>query len=174
VFTLMFVETAGVAEPVAEAQGNAGAPRQSAMVGVVATRLAEALGQGDVIYVAADEQRAEMVATALAIAAPDAEVLHCPSSDALPGDTAPASPANVGRRVAALHRARAASLAGERRTALVTTAEGAARLYPPVEAFDASLPRRPCISLSLCNGFGNASGFDKHQGEHSRRRQGSR
>ena len=137
----MFVEPAGVAEPIVEAQAIATPRREPATVGVVATRLAEALAQGDVIYVAADEQRAEMVATALAVAAPDAEVLHCPSSDALPGDTSPASPANVGRRVAALHRARAASLAGERRTALVTTAEGAARLYPPVEAFDASLPR---------------------------------
>ncbi len=137
----MFVEPVGATELVVEAQGVAGAPRQMAAIGVVAARLAEALAQGDVVYVATDEQRAEMVATALTAAAPDAEVLHCPSSDALPGDTAPASPANVGRRVAALHRARAASLSRERRIALVTTAEGAARLYPPVTAFDAALPR---------------------------------
>ncbi|WP_174280611.1 DEAD/DEAH box helicase, partial [Sphingomonas bacterium] len=51
----------------------------------------------------------------------------------------PPSPANAGRRVAALHAAFAATRAGER-VALVTTAEAAARLVAPREAFDIAPP----------------------------------
>ena len=109
-------------------------------IGVAATALADALVTGHVIFVASDEQRAEAVAAALQRAAPDAEVIHCPSSDALPGDAAPASPANVGRRVAALRRARQASLDGARRIALVTTAEAAASAVSPPTRFDAAPP----------------------------------
>ncbi|UAJ09744.1 DEAD/DEAH box helicase [Glacieibacterium megasporae] len=109
-----------------------------ASIGLVATRLAEVLAKGNVIYVATDEQRAAAVANALAQAAPEALILHVPSSDALPGDDAPASPANIGRRVAALYKARAAH--SEQRVALIASAEAATRLYPPVAAFDAALP----------------------------------
>ncbi|WP_404339787.1 helicase-related protein [Sphingomonas sp. MMS12-HWE2-04] len=109
-------------------------------IGVVATALAEMLESGDVIFVASDEQRAEAVAAALQCAAPDAEVIHCPSSDALPGDSAPASPANVGRRVAALRRARQAALDGTRSIGFVTTAEAAAHPVSPPASFDAAPP----------------------------------
>jgi transcription-repair coupling factor (superfamily II helicase) len=108
-------------------------------IGVVAAKLAMALQAEDVLFVASDEQRAEAIANALHRAAPDELVLHCPSSDALPGDTAPASPANVGRRVAALRRARQTA-GGDRHVALVTTAEAAACAYPAPSAFDAAPP----------------------------------
>jgi transcription-repair coupling factor (superfamily II helicase) len=112
-----------------------------AAIGIVATRLAEALDAGDVLYIASDEQRAEAVAAALRAAAPAAQVIHCPSSDALPGDAAPASPANVGRRVAALRCARLAGLAADRGpVAFVTTAEAAARGYAPPHAFEPAPP----------------------------------
>ncbi len=104
--------------------------------GPVVACLAEALADTDVIHVAADSQRATMVAEALAVAAPEATVVLFPESDALPGDSAPASAANTGRRVAALH-----ALAQRRgRVALVTTAEAAARRYPPPAAFDRAPP----------------------------------
>uniref|UniRef100_UPI0035CA5334 helicase-related protein n=1 Tax=uncultured Sphingomonas sp. TaxID=158754 RepID=UPI0035CA5334 len=108
-------------------------------IGIVAARLAEALVRGDVLYIATDEQRAEAVACALRCAAPDAVVIHSPSSDALPGDTAPASPNNVGRRVAALRSVRIA-LGTDKRTAFVTTAEAAASAYPLPAAFDHAPP----------------------------------
>lgn len=114
--------------------------RLAVPIGVAATALAEALAAGNVMFVASDEQRAEAVAAALRCAAPDAEVIHCPSSDALPGDPAPASPANVGRRVAALRRARQADLDGTRRIALVTTAEAVATAVSPPMRFDAAPP----------------------------------
>ncbi len=114
---------------------------RAAPIGVVATRLATALEQGDVLFIAADEQRAEAVAAALRCAAPDAQILHSPSSDALPGDTGAASPSNVGRRVAALRAARLAQGAKDRPAlALITTAEAAASAYPPPSEFDRAPP----------------------------------
>lgn len=115
--------------------------RERRPIGIVAVRLAEALAGGDLLFIASDEQRAEAVAMALRAGASDADIIHCPSSDALPGDAAPASPANVGRRVAALRRARLANQAGNRPPmAFVTTAEAAARRYAAPEAFDAAPP----------------------------------
>ncbi len=112
-----------------------------ASVGLIAVTLAEALIDRDVMLVASDEQRAEAVAAALQCAAPDVLVIHCPSSDALPGEAAPASPANVGRRVAALRLLRQTqAIAGRQKIALVTTAEAAARVYPPPSSFDAAPP----------------------------------
>jgi len=112
-----------------------------ASVGQVVVTIAEALAAQDVMFVASDEQRAEAVAQALRCATSEAVVIHCPSSDALPGDAAPASPANVGRRVAALRRLREAQASNERsRIALITTAEAAACAFPPPAAFDAAPP----------------------------------
>ena len=104
---------------------------------LVAAALVEA--GGDALFVAVDEQRAAAIAAVAAGFAPAATVVHLPSSDALPGDAAPASPGNVGRRVAALRRVRAAAAAGER-VLLVTTAEATAVRYPPPDAFDAAPP----------------------------------
>lgn len=117
------------------------ADQRAAHVGVVATRLAEALQSGDVVYIALDEQRAEAVAAALQAAAPEAQVAHSPSSDALPGETGAASPSNVGRRVAAF---RAARMAQQRKDgpplAFITTAEAAATGYPAPAVFDQAPP----------------------------------
>ena len=110
-------------------------------IGLAATRLAAALHTGDLLFVASDEQRAEAVAAALAAAAPEAVVIHCPSSDALPGDRTPASPGNVGKRLAALRRVRLFQGQEDRAPlALITTAEAAARLYPVPASLDAAPP----------------------------------
>ena len=112
-----------------------------ASVGVVASRLAEALERNDVLYIALDGQRAEAVAAALQAAAPHAQVVHSPSSDALPGETGTASPSNVGRRVAALRAARVAQQRPSRPAlAFVTTAEAGAIAYPAPNAFDQAPP----------------------------------
>ncbi|WP_010185866.1 helicase-related protein [Sphingomonas sp. PAMC 26605] len=119
--------------------GTTHATKRDAAVGIVATKLAEAAVGHDILYIATDEQRAEAVAAALACAAPEMVVVHSPSSDALPGDTAPASPTNVGRRIAALRRLRLA-LADQQRVAFITTAEAAAAAYPRPAAFDDAPP----------------------------------
>jgi transcription-repair coupling factor (superfamily II helicase) len=118
--------------------GHSGAPLQ---IGEVAASLLSALEHGDVVFIGADETRAAETARVLKAAAPKAEVLHCPASDALPGDSAPPSPANVGQRAAALRRL--AALAGETgraRIALVASGEAAARLYPAPDRFAAVPP----------------------------------
>ena len=112
-------------------------PTTLPLAGLVVARLADRLATENVIYVASDEQRAAVVAAALAAGVPAATVLHLPSSDALPGDATPASAANTGRRLAALH---ALHERGTARIALVTTAEATARLYPPPAAFAGMLP----------------------------------
>lgn len=109
--------------------------------GALAATLADAIASQDLLFIAADEQRAERIAAALAALAPDAAVVHLPSSDAIPGDDAPPSAANVGRRVGALRRLRL--LAGDAkrpRLACITTAEATVPLLPRVESFDAAPP----------------------------------
>ena len=115
------------------------AEQDRAPVGAMAARAAELLAARDVLLILVDEQRAEAVAAALAAAAPAVRVLHLPSSDALPGDASPASAANTGRRVAALHGVFLARAAGAR-VALVTTAEAAARMQAPPQAYDIQPP----------------------------------
>ncbi len=110
-------------------------------VAPVAAALVKRLADGSIIYVAADDQRATEIAAIAAAFAPAAVVVHLPSSDALPGDEAPASPANVGRRVAALRRVRAGVEDGTRPILLVTTAEATAVRYPAPAMFDAAPPR---------------------------------
>jgi transcription-repair coupling factor (superfamily II helicase) len=91
--------------------------------------------------VAKDGPAAVAIAVALAGGAPDATIALCPGSDAMPGDSAPPSPSNVGQRTSALRRVRAALTSEDRtRVALVTTGEATARLYPPPEQFDATPP----------------------------------
>ena len=112
---------------------------ERAPTGAMAARAAELLETGDVLLILSDEQRAQAVAAALVAAAPDARVVHLPSSDALPGDASPASPGNTGQRVAAL-RAVFCARKAEARVALVTTAEAAASLHPPPSAYDVAPP----------------------------------
>ncbi|ODP39498.1 DEAD/DEAH box helicase [Sphingomonas turrisvirgatae] len=111
-------------------------------MGETAAILSEWLDREDVVYAAADEQRGMAVAGALAAMAPGSEILFCPGSDALPGDAAPASPANVGRRVAALRRLRLLQADDARpRVALVTTGEALAHAYASPTAYEAAPPQ---------------------------------
>ena len=106
-----------------------------------AAALAPLLADGDLIAIARDEVTAGGVADALAVLCPDSTVLFCPGSDALPGDVAPASPANVGQRVAALYKLHRLLAREERpRIALISTGEAAARAYPASDAFSAEPP----------------------------------
>ena len=110
--------------------------------GEIAAALADHLAAGDLLYAAADEPRAIAVSRALAAMAPDAAVVFCPGSDALPGDEAPASPANVGRRVAALRHVRLLLGEAERpHIALVTTGEALGRAYADPAAYEAAPPQ---------------------------------
>ncbi len=113
-------------------------------VAELAAGAAERLERADIILAATDETRAMAVTRILTAIAPDATILFCPGSDALPGDDAPASPANVGQRVSALHALRAASAAKKRgRIALVTSGEALARALPSPATFDAE---PPCVA----------------------------
>ena len=107
-----------------------------------AAGLAGLLRKSDVLAAEADEVRAAALARALAAMMPAATVVVCPGTDALPGDEAPASPANVGQRVSALRTVRC-TLAKRRRPriALITTGEALARACPTPAAFDAEPPR---------------------------------
>ena len=107
-----------------------------------AAQLVRVLETDDVIYLADDDQQGQALTAALRGLLPDAPIFFLPSSDALPGDVAPASPANIGMRVAALHALRTATLNADRaKLACVMSGEAAARLYPPPEAFDVAPPR---------------------------------
>ncbi|WP_419827040.1 helicase-related protein [Sphingomonas sp.] len=103
--------------------------------------IAEMLGEGDMLFAAADEARGAAIARAIAAADQRTTVLFVPGSDALPGDDAPASPANAGQRAAALRRLRVLASAADRpRIACVTTGEALARRTPPPAAFDTAPP----------------------------------
>ncbi len=107
-------------------------------VAPLAAMLVAQAAEGDVLFASIDEQRATAVAAIAAALAPDLTVIHLPSSDALPGDEAPASPGNIGRRVAAMRRLRAA--VGTTTVLLVTTAEATAVAYAEPAAFDTAPP----------------------------------
>ena len=114
-----------------------------------AAQLTDLLTRDDVIYLADDDQQAQALASALRSMLPLAPIFFVPSSDALPGDRAPASPANIGVRVAALHALCMVQKDPEReRLACVMSGEAAARLYPPPKAFDQALPRI-CVGDTL-------------------------
>jgi transcription-repair coupling factor (superfamily II helicase) len=107
----------------------------------IATRIAETLETHDVVFVADDDQQADAIAAAACAILPHGEVIFLPSSDALPGDVAPASPANIGHRVAALHRLRELQAVSDRpRFACVMSGEASARGYPAPAAFDDAPP----------------------------------
>jgi transcription-repair coupling factor (superfamily II helicase) len=105
----------------------------------VATRLADVMEDGNLLYLADDDQQADRLAGALSALMPDTQVIFLPSSDTLPGDSAPASPANVGQRIAALHLLRCTAQVSSP-VALIMSGEAAARAYPPPHAFDISPP----------------------------------
>lgn len=108
----------------------------------IAFRIAERLTGCDIVCLTDDEQQAESLAAMVRALVPDAPVIFLPSSDALPGDTAPASPANSGLRVAALRSLRQAQQTNDRLPlALILSGEAAARRYPPPSSFDSAPPR---------------------------------
>ncbi|WP_174292169.1 helicase-related protein [Sphingomonas bacterium] len=105
----------------------------------IATRIVEAM-TATIVYVAGDEREAEAIAAAVA-AITDGSVVHIPTSDALPGDDAPAGPANAGHRVAALRRLKMlADEAPGKPIACIVGAEAIARRYPAPDAFSAAPP----------------------------------
>ena len=111
-------------------------PPQARPAAAVAARLAAALcGAGGeaaaVLYVADGERRADEVARALAVLAPDIDVVPLPAWDCLPYDRASPSREVMGRRMAAL--ARIAQPAGGPRV-LVTSPEALVQRLPPSEA----------------------------------------
>ncbi|UZK70482.1 helicase-related protein [Sphingomonas sp. S1-29] len=93
------------------------------------------------IVVTRDEHRAQAIARLAAAFSPEAVVIHVPASDALPGDAAPPSAANVGLRVAALRRLRQATTAKDKAPILlVVSAEASAVRYAEPAAFNAAPP----------------------------------
>ena len=123
-----------------EAPGRAGGATSDG-VGETIAALLTSIERDDLIAIAKDEPAGAEIARALEAGAPDAVVVFCPGSDALPGDSAPPSPANVGQRATALRRLRATLSSDSRpRVALVTTGEAVTRLYPPPTGFDAVPP----------------------------------
>lgn len=118
-----------------------GGPHPKLGIAELAAGAAEILALSDIVLAVADETRAHAVARMLEAMTPDATILFCPGSDALPGDHAPASPANVGQRVSALHRLRVALEAKARgRIALVTSGESLARALPAPGTFATAPP----------------------------------
>ena len=118
-------------------------------MGETAAMLVEALLGSDskrVFFAAGDEPRARSIAAILkGMCGDKALVLFVPSSDALPGDDAPASPANVGQRVSSLrvlHGALAAK--SVQPIILVTTGEALGRQYAAPDAYAA---RPPAVSV---------------------------
>lgn len=113
-------------------------------IGEVAAIVAEALEHGDVLLAVENESRAQAIARTLRSMC-DGDIILCPPSDALPGDKSPASPANVGQRVAALRHLRNSLKQPVRAAiALVTTGEALAHRYAPPEAYD---PTPPTLSV---------------------------
>ena len=119
------------------------APAESAVNGMGAKvlRILAALGEKPLLYLADDETEAEGLASVLAAMLPDVPIVHVPASDTLPGEDAPASPANIGHRVTALRRLRAISQDDTAiRPIVVASGEAAAHRYQAPSAFDAAPP----------------------------------
>ncbi|WCP12301.1 Transcription-repair-coupling factor [Sphingobium sp. AntQ-1] len=106
-----------------------------------AMQIARTLAEDDILFLADDEQQAEALTAAVRCLRPENPVIHVASSDALPGDPVPASPANAGRRAAALRALRLTQQDKERRpVACILSGEAAARRYAAPQAFDRAPP----------------------------------
>ncbi|HPG05210.1 MAG TPA: hypothetical protein PLB34_19230, partial [Rhodoblastus sp.] len=110
-------------------------------VGVAAARIAEAMEKRNVLAIVSGDYRARDILAAMRGAAPKAEILYFGPSDALPGDTQPATPANTGVRLATLRRARELSRAKAKQVVCITTAEAASEMLPKPATFDGQLTR---------------------------------
>jgi transcription-repair coupling factor (superfamily II helicase) len=118
------------------------AVRPECAVGAAAARIAEALAKKNVLAIISSDYRARDINAALHGAAPKAQAIFFPPSDALPGDTQPPTAANTGARLAALRTARQLAQAKSRwRVACITTAEAASEMLPNPSIFDGPLTR---------------------------------
>ncbi len=116
--------------------------RAECTVGIAATRIAVAMEKKSVLVIASSDYRARDIHAALFGAVPKAEIVLFPSSDALPGDSQPPTPANTGVRLSALRRIRTLTRAKPRpRIVCVTTAEAASEMLPKPGTFDGALTR---------------------------------
>lgn len=88
------------------------------------------------LYLADDDRQAEAITCALRVLAPARPIIFIPSSDALPGQDTPASPANIGQRVSALRALRQAVAAEQAGIVCLLSGEAAAQRYPPPQSFD--------------------------------------
>ena len=106
-----------------------------------AMQLAALAATDDCIFLTDDDQQAHALSAILGALVSPPRVVFIPSSDALPGDAAPPSPGNAGRRVAALRALRAAMNARSRPGIVcIMSGEAAAQRYAAPEAFDAAPP----------------------------------
>jgi len=111
------------------------------IIAAIAIGIAEELTSRSVLYLCDDEQQSEALAAALSGLATEAPVVHVPASDALPGDIAPPSPANAGRRTAALRQLRRYALeAGDRPLACILSGEAAGQRFARPEDYDRTPP----------------------------------
>ncbi|MDG6078863.1 DEAD/DEAH box helicase [Erythrobacter litoralis] len=110
-------------------------------MGAKVLRILAVLDERPILYLADDETEAESLASVLEALLPDVPVIHVPAADTLPGEDAPASPANIGHRVTALRQLRAlAQDDSAERPIVVASGEAAAHRYQAPTAFDAAPP----------------------------------
>ncbi|MCW1430258.1 DEAD/DEAH box helicase [Novosphingobium sp. JCM 18896] len=107
----------------------------------LAFRIARELTERTVVQLCDDEQQAQALAAAVEALACYAPVIFLPSSDALPGDVAPASPGNIGRRTAALRKLRGhAAARPDEPIACILSGEAAAQRYADPADYDSAPP----------------------------------
>ena len=110
-------------------------------LGAKILRILGAIGERPVLYLANDETEAERLAAALAAMLGETPVVYLPASDRLPGEDAPSSPENIGRRVSALRKLRVLAAADDcEPPVVVASGEAAAQRWQAPEAFDAAPP----------------------------------
>jgi transcription-repair coupling factor (superfamily II helicase) len=112
-----------------------------AILAAIAFGIAEEVAARSMLYLCDDEQQAEALAAAVSALATEAPVVFLPSSDALPGDVAPPSPGNVGRRTAALRQLRRHALeASGRSLVCILSGEAAGQRYACPADYDRAPP----------------------------------
>ncbi|MFD1789799.1 helicase-related protein [Sphingomonas floccifaciens] len=104
----------------------------------VAIQLIEADAPKGIVFVARDHSRADAVAALVRAFAPDRLLVHYPASDALPGEAAGASAANIGLRVSALHALHIRDVAAG--AILILPVAATLERVASAEAFDAEPP----------------------------------
>lgn len=112
-----------------------------ANLAALAFGIAQELTERTVVQLCDDEQQAQALAASVQALAPNVPVIFLPSSDALPGDVAPASPGNIGRRTAALRKLRGqAASQPDQPLACILSGEAAAQSYAEPADYDSAPP----------------------------------